>query len=266
MTWIIGGASLFGYGVAISDVEVRFASGETKPMVQKAYLVGNSLVGGFAGSVLIGFRLLENLVLNLRLPKEQQETHAWDPRVVAREWAPIAKRIFESSPKTERDLGSQFLLVGVSPTENRGTPDFPVIYMVRFVYPEFRAGFIRKHQVFCSIGSGTSVRYYMQHLRPAFGIHSSLHRMESGVPGGWGQALAYSMSRLIAKRPTPGISRNLHVLGVGHQRRWIFTNDETIWHRDGREVKIQMPPVAQSYREFQAMASRAAVDATGALC
>lgn len=40
MTWVIGAASLFGYGVMLSDVRVSFPNGQRADMLKKAYPVG----------------------------------------------------------------------------------------------------------------------------------------------------------------------------------------------------------------------------------
>lgn len=76
MTWVIGVASLFGHGVVISDIRVTFNNGASVDMLQKAYPVGNFMVAGFAGSVLIGFNLLNSLAKVLALPPEVAKTHA----------------------------------------------------------------------------------------------------------------------------------------------------------------------------------------------
>jgi hypothetical protein len=266
VTWIIGAASLFGYGAVISDVEVTLRTGERRRALQKAFHLGNSLVGGFAGSVLIGFRLLENLRANLELPVEQRATHAWDPRFVANEWSPIARRIFDNASQSERKLGSQFLLVGVSPSEDRGVANAPIVYLIRFVSPEFKPGFIRRTQVMCSIGSGTAVRPYIQELRPQLDIHSSLNMMEMAGQGGWAHALSYSMSRMIRAYPTAGISPNLHTLVVGHGIRSVANNDEKIIYADGSKLEMKMPLVAKTYAEFEKLIRSEGDDAAAAMC
>jgi signal transduction histidine kinase len=127
LTWVIGASSLFGYGVMISDVRVTFRTGETADILRKAYPVGPYIVAGFAGSVLIGFQLLQSLHEFLFVPPSEAEADrvAWKPEWVAEHWAPEARKIFAKCPFAERKLGSHFLMVGVSPDENMGTPNSP---------------------------------------------------------------------------------------------------------------------------------------------
>ena len=61
MTWVIGASPYAGgYGVMLSDIQVTLANGTTLDILQKAYPVGNYIVAGFAGSVRIGFELLQS--------------------------------------------------------------------------------------------------------------------------------------------------------------------------------------------------------------
>ena len=84
MTWVIGAASLLGgYGVMVSDTQVTFSDGRTVELVRKSYGVGPSFAGGFAGSVQIGFCLLESISRFLVLPAQAPTNSAWDPIYVA---------------------------------------------------------------------------------------------------------------------------------------------------------------------------------------
>jgi hypothetical protein len=76
MTWVIGASSLFGHGAVISDIQVTFRTGQTVDLLQKAYPLGRFIVGGFSGSVLIGFRLLQSLKDMLKLPSEVAHSYA----------------------------------------------------------------------------------------------------------------------------------------------------------------------------------------------
>jgi len=59
MTWIVGTASLFGNSILVSDICVTFTdnSGQQKHVdcIQKIYPLGQFVLGGFSGSVKIGF-------------------------------------------------------------------------------------------------------------------------------------------------------------------------------------------------------------------
>ena len=105
MTWIVGGVTVFGYGIALSDIRVSWHGTNAlhKDCLQKVYPVGNFIVAGFAGSVKIGFCLIEDLKRFLFMP---DPTKAWSPKIVALKWWRRARHIFKEAPKEERKLGS----------------------------------------------------------------------------------------------------------------------------------------------------------------
>jgi ATP-dependent protease HslVU (ClpYQ) peptidase subunit len=79
MTWVVGATSVFGYGALYSDIQVTFADGTTRDLVQKTYPITNFIAAGFAGSVQIGVSLLQSLADCTRLPDQALATQAWDP-------------------------------------------------------------------------------------------------------------------------------------------------------------------------------------------
>lgn len=266
MTWIVGAASLFGYGAVISDVQVTWNNGRTADILQKAYPVGRFIVGGFAGSVYIGFRLMESLKEILDLPA-YASTHAWYPSYVGQEWAPTAKAIFESAPEAERKLGARFLLVGVSPSATVSGMNMPAVQVIRFSSPDFRPGFFRKSMAICNIGSGSKVASYKNSIRPLLDIKTSPVNIEVAGMGWWAKNLAHSMTRAIVENPQSGISRHLNVLAFKRGSIIKTNNDETIFYPGCSTPKvIEMPRLATSYSEFQAMAASANIESPVASC
>ncbi len=266
MTWIVGAASLFGYGTIISDVQVTWNDGRKADTLQKAYPLGRFIVGGFAGSVYIGFRLVESLRQMLELPL-QASTHAWYPNQVAKEWTPIAKAIFESAPEAERRLGARFLIVGISPDATISDTGIPVVLVIRFSSPDFRPGFFRKSMAICNIGSGSKIASYKNSIRPLLDFKTSPVNIEVAGMGWWAKNLAQSMTRAIIENPQSGISRHLNVLAFTRGSILQTNNDETIFYPNcpSPEV-IQMPRLATSYSEFQMMAAAAGIESTAASC
>lgn len=266
MTWVIGAASPLGHGIVVSDIRVTF-NGKPMDMLQKAYPVGNFMVAGFAGSVSIGFSLLDSLVRAIALPPEVEKIHIWDdPACIAREWAPRAKAIFDSAPPQEKVLGSQLLLVGISPTENTGAPEFPKVYIVRFSDPDFEPGFMGKGMDVCNIGSGARVDYYKQAMKPFLNNRSYAWQAEVDGFGMWAQSIANSMSTVIADHPSKGISEHLNILVFRLGKIIVFNTDKTIYPPDGLPIEIKMPKIARSYAEFEKMARQKGIDAACAMC
>ena len=127
MDGFVGGSSPFGYGVLVSDVRVSWKDGTEADLLRKAYRVGPYLLAGFAGSVNIGFQLIDSLQ-NFLVPPENSPS-AWKPEWVTEHWHPEAAQIFASAPPDEQAGHSQLLIVGVSPDEHLGAPEYPRVYL-----------------------------------------------------------------------------------------------------------------------------------------
>jgi hypothetical protein len=84
MTWVIGASSIFDYGAMMSDVRVTFRDGSERDLVQKAYPVGPYIVAGYAGSVRIGFQMLDSLTKFLIVPANAPQPGAWEPELGGR--------------------------------------------------------------------------------------------------------------------------------------------------------------------------------------
>jgi hypothetical protein len=247
-----------------SDVQVTFANGSTKDLIQKAFPITNFIAAGFAGSVRIGYTLLQSLADHLALPPEALDSVAWDPLWVFETWAPIAKSVFDKSPPLEKKAGSQFLIVGVSPQENNGP--FPKVYFCRLSYPDFKPGVMRRNIKMCSIGSGAGVAEYKRAIKPLFRLSSGILHAEIGHPGGWAQQLGFSISRILNDYPRRGISRHLHIVTMMRGTMYVSTNDEKIHVGDSLPIEITIPPVAQGYDAFLALAEATGQDGAGAMC
>lgn len=265
MTWVIGASSIFGTGALISDTRVRFSDGTTAELLQKAYPVGNYVAAGFAGSVRIGFELIQSLQTGLTVP-EGTGPHAWDLRLVAPHWRAIARHIFREAAAEERSLGSQVLLVGPSPTENMGVPEFPRMEIVRAVSPDFVPRFSKPGLVIRHIGSGGSVSDYKRAIRPLFRLSSGIHRAHIAGIHEWARQLAFSITITVRDYPNHGISEHFHVVAVRLGDMAVFTNDMTTYPKDDPPQVLKMPPVARSWPEFLEMVSVLRASASGATC
>src|SRR6202035_2853935 len=92
MTWVIGVATPFGYGAAISDIQVTWPeSGRTLDCLRKVYALSPFFVGGFAGSVSLGFQLLGDMASCLRTV---DPGYYIPPRAFANKWYRRARRYF----------------------------------------------------------------------------------------------------------------------------------------------------------------------------
>lgn len=165
MTWVVGAVSPLGNAFIVSDTRVTFSDKTESDLVQKSYCLGRYMVGGFSGSVRIGFHLLAHLRHQLKLDDEKG---AWEPNVVGRAWSRQAAAIFASHPENERRLGCSIILGGASPTMNNGDGPWAKTYLMRLAAPSFAPGFSRNGFAALQIGSGQSVKPYRQLVRSYF--------------------------------------------------------------------------------------------------
>jgi hypothetical protein len=264
MTWVVAASTIFGYGALYSDVQVTLRNGTTRDILQKGYIVANFIAGGFAGSVKIGFMLIQSLSDHLALPTEMEETYAWEPVAAALSWAPIAKQVFASADAIERKLESRFLLVGASPVESQGLGS--KIYFVRFVSPNFKPQVMSRAIKICGIGTGAAMREYKHSIKPLFRLSSGLLKAEIGRPGGWGNDLGHSISHTLDGYPRTGISRHLNTILISREGFRLGNTNQTIHHKDGSKTEHKMPFVAQSYEQFLAMTKASGQEGANATC
>ncbi len=224
MTWIVGTPTMFGYGFAISDIRVTLADGSERDCLQKIHPVGQFLAAGFAGSVRIGFAMVETLSTLLHT---EDKSGAWEPEAVAAWWPEDARQVFGQFDKAEQALHSHLMMISTHPTEHTGNPDWPRAYVHVFKSPTFDAVSIPVHKV-TAIGCGTEV----QDCREAIDTLSSSHermfsimQAEVGNSGGMGTMLGFSLTRILKETRPKGISSHLHYCWVYRGRIVIDTND-----------------------------------------
>jgi len=253
MTWVIGASTMFGYGIVLSDICVTFRNGERRDILQKAYPVGNYIVAGFAGSIELGFMLLQNLREFLKLPEEVKDS-AWHPAWVTEKWSPIAKEIYDHAPKELQHDGSQVLMVGASPSEDIGIPGLSQSYVSVLRSPKFSPEIICGGNKIRSIGSGSGVDVYAKALEDfQKDSYHPLMKLEVGSPGGWGNAIKAVLTKVLEKNPEPGISRHIQTFLIRRGEILQGNNDHTIYPPNQEPIEIKMPRVARGYPEFKKM-------------
>lgn len=263
MTWVVGASTFWGYGILVSDVQVTFSDGTTADMLQKSYPISNFIVAGFSGSVRIGFMLLESLAQFTQLTQEQLKSQAWDPIWVSNNWWQIAKKVYDSAPVSEKRLGSSILMLGAAPKPHNGIGSKTII--TRFASPDFNPGIMTKNIKLCSIGSGSRVTEYKS-IKTLFRLKSSAHGTEVSNPGGWGRAIAFSISRELNDHPRSGISRHLNIFHIRTGSIQEYNNNETIHFPNGEQLEILMPSIAQGYQDFLTKSKKINVNSAEAIC
>ena len=259
VTWIVGATTFFGYGVAVSDICVTTSDGTQHDILRKVYPVGRFLVAGFAGSVRTGFDMIADLQSCLQMC-EDEEGLCWQPTWVAENWPPRARRVFYHQERTERECGSEIILVGVDANTSAMRGGSPV--MATFRAPDFEPTIITVANQVISIGSGSGQREALDTLSATIKNFELMHA-EVGNYGGFGRLIGSYMTRALFFDPPEHISRHLHISIVGIDRCETVTNDMDYFPKDGDRQSLRMPAVANNYTEMCAMLGRDATETSG---
>ena len=154
---------MFGYGALIADILVVWPDGKHVDVLQKIHQVGPNLLAGFAGSVELGFFLIDDMRTSFQRPTGE----LWYPRAATWWWWRRARRAFAACPTRIQKLGSSLLLVGPDP-HNPGP--WPRARCIRMRSPDFRPEYLPSVS-WHSIGSGSeheAARHYAEDYRRTF--------------------------------------------------------------------------------------------------
>lgn len=217
---------MFGYGIGISDVRVTLADGSERDCLQKIYPVGRFLAMGFAGSVRIGFAMIDAISGYL---KTDDDSGIWDPTAVANWWPTDARTIFESFPLQERAGQCHLMMVSAFPNTERKDARWPRSFVHIFKSPEFEALSIPVHKV-GAIGCGTAVepcRRFVEHLSTSFERMTMMMKGEVNCPGGMASRLGIDLTKVLQESQPRGISSHLHYCWVYCKKVIVKTNDHS---------------------------------------
>jgi hypothetical protein len=255
---------MLGYAVGLSDVCVTFtgSKGKTfKDCLQKIYPVSRFFAVGFAGSVAIGFAMLN--ALNSWLGPIPEDT-AWLPNELAELFPNVARHVFAAAPESERSAQSHLMIIAAHPTEDT-LPGHGKCSTYIFRSPEFVPVLSTPGQV-VSIGSGSDIGVYKDVLASFSADPLSLLRGEEMNRKLGGLALEHSITNIVKRQPTAGVSVHFHVCVVRRGEIQLHPNDENIYTPDNQKIEFRMPPVARSFSEFRRMAAAEGLSAEGAVC
>jgi len=253
--------TIFGWGIGLSDIRVTLENGTTRDCLQKVYPLGHFMLGGFAGSVRIGFAMIDALSALLGVAPPDQ---AWDPLEVAN-WLPADLRnIFSGFPESDQDHQLHFMTIAAHPTQNAGDAPWARTYGHIFRSPYFEPVTVGRID---SIGSGATIdpcKAEIEKLLADDDLMFSLMQLMTLGAGAAAQALALDISKLLENVKPNGISPHLHIGVVSRGLGAIFANDRTEFGSDG-PIEFKMPPVARSWSELVAMLEADGESAAGCL-
>jgi hypothetical protein len=276
MTWIVGAPMINGYGFAISDVRVTLGDGSERDCLQKIYAVGQFIAGGFAGSVRIGFAMLETLTALLHTANKEG---AWDPTAVAQWWPQDARQIFALFPEEERNSQCHLMLVSTHPSENCGDSSWARSYVHIFKSPDFEPVVLPGRKV-AHIGCGVGVKPCTDAVETLSNDNKffiTMMQSEVNNSGGMVSSVGHYLTDILKRTQPNGISSHLHYCWVYRGKVIIKTNDHAIKGRwtaipsgsginrgDNQEVftstvaegggtLFQMPRIAASWEELESL-------------
>src|SRR5215471_12630586 len=203
--------TMFGYSIGISDIRVTLSDGSERDCLQKLYPIAQSIALGFAGSVRIGFAMVD--VMKSWLHNDSPHG-IWKPLETVALWPAIARKTFAEAPADEKKLHCHLIMLSADPGASNGFA--PRTYVHIFRSPKFEPEQIAVNKA-SGIGSGNFIDEYKESLRELSENHDSNFSMKQGEvmnPGGMGTMLGFSVTRLIQQSNPSGISSHLHYCWV----------------------------------------------------
>src|SRR6266498_2048367 len=151
MTWIIGSSTYLAGAILISDIRITFNDGSHDDCLQKIYPLGEHVMGGFAGSVPIGFQILEYLreEINNQSSNGSRDINILANTVISK----IARRAFREGRDEDRKNGCSIIMASADSIKTICDGLFALTRLHIFRSPAFNPINVHRHEI-KSIGSG----------------------------------------------------------------------------------------------------------------
>lgn len=262
MTWVVGSGTL-DFGILVADIRISYAddSEEMNFGVRKIHQINPSTWAGFAGSISLGFRMINWLQAfvwgdfqRVRMPP--------NPRSLVQAFVDTAAAQYRQLPESLRAYGCHLLIVGASHdwAELGGRPVFRVAhgFVVKFPLPGetdidlSETGFNR----FAAIGSGAAVHEYRRHLDESVEAgKQGLLAFSPSADQGFANALpmvgyltSLGLGSVVEVAPQLGISSQMHAVVVTPEGSLLGDNaGADLMLQDGTTRRVPpFPPIANS--------------------
>lgn len=246
MTWVLGSGTPFGYAALISDTRVSFGNdGPTADILQKVHPVGSIMIAGFAGSVELGFAMIEDMQASLKIP----DGNIWYPRIAVHRWYRRGRRIFSQAPFPLKDLGCSLLFAGISPDKNGDAP-WQKTHCIRMASPDFEPEEVPNGS-WRSIGSGKHHTWAKSFDRSFEESFNDFAMGEMGMRGGLALSVSTSLS---------GVLRRIPMRSVGEATVTAIADSQGVKIQGQREIRdigtpdervIEPSDLACTWNQFQ---------------
>lgn len=266
MTWIIGSAALFGSAILVSDICATFTNKDgTKRHVdclQKIYYLGPHVIGGFSGSVRIGFDILE--ILRREFSTGPTDT-GLDTNIAAHTWlSRVIRRVFRNAPECEKKLSSSIILASAHPNKNRGDAPWPWTDIHIFSSPNFDPVMAAPMEI-VAIGKRNAMSAYMDALR-LLSTDPGFLRAAMNNDDGQASLLAHMVSSTLSNSPIPGVSTMFQFGVITRGKYTIHDHEYTMRQPDGQKIDIVFPRIARGKEEFETLIRKLSSEAEAADC
>ena len=286
MTWVVG-CGTADFGVLIGDIRVSFSDCENgfeerRLGVRKIHQVNPSIWVGFAGSIDLGFRMVRRLQSFARARYEETGTPP-EPDMLVDAFVHREAARYAKFPSELRGGGCHLLVVGSRQQwvehDSKRLFRAALCITVRFPFPGQKD--VEMSPVpfnhFGSIGSGSGVRKYQQHLddevsdgkQGLFAFSPTTHPSFAGALPLIGHLTSLGLGSVIEAAPTLGISSQMHVAVVTPDGSYFGTNEGAeLTQEDGvKRFVPPFPPIAESLEGFQLLLMRLTPEQHGiAIC
>ena len=235
---------MFGYSFGISDVRVTLGDGSEIDCLQKIYQIGRHIAAGFAGSVKIGFAMIDEL---RRLSDFEDPLIACDPDAVLQQWPIAARAVFGGFGPEEQAGHSHLMLLMIHPLAHGGNPNWPQSSVCVFRSPDFEPEIVTTNML-GSIGSGIAYEPCREIIE-SFGAADFKRREiymkgEMGTQGGMASIIGSTLTGILKDVQPRGVSAHLHYCWVYRGRTIIKTNNHAQkgrWTIEGLGSGINAP-------------------------
>jgi hypothetical protein len=255
MTWIVGGVTPVGQAFIVGDTRVTFGDKREADLVRKVHWIGRDMVAGFSGSVRIGFHLLTDLAMKLRL--DDRPEVIWKPEAVTKRWSREAAEIFSGFDEREQEAGCSILIAAVAPRNNG---PFPFATLIRMSSPTFRPHIMPRFGSM-QIGSGRQHKIYRDWAEQYFSTPQFMVNF-ANWEGTIASVFALSLSDQVRKNPVPCVSPFMHVVACGRGTRTEARVPVPAF--DGDPSALAFPEVAGGYTTFLNLAQDLGFEASAA--
>lgn len=267
MTWIIGTPTLFGSAFLVSDICVTFTNKDgikrEVDCLQKIYPLGRFAIGGFAGSVNIGFDIIEKLQHEFT---NSPPDAALNMHIAANTWLPrVIRRAFRDAPESEQKLGSSIILASAHPIKNRGDTPCPWTDIHIFSSPNFVPVASNPLEM-VAIGSGSAATAYMDEIRALSMDSGFLKAAIKSSKVGQASLLAHIVSTRLKNAQITGVSK-MFQFGVITRGEYTIQDHEYIVHeQNGQKITHAFPRLARGREEFETISQELSCGVEAAIC